>query len=207
MLQDRVSEFITLWVVIDPLGSLPIFLAVTAGLSEPARRQTGFWAVGAAFLVLTLFLVGGQLMFTLLDVPLRAFQIAGGIVLFIFALQMIFGPSKEEADLPLAVQSPRQRAVFPLAIPAIASPGAMLAVVLLTDDARHNVLDQAMTWLVMACVLALQLGIFMLAGQVHRIIGDAGASVISRVMGMILASVAVTNVVQAISEWLSLPPL
>jgi multiple antibiotic resistance protein len=207
MLQDRVSEFITLWVVIDPLGSLPIFLAVAAGLSEPARRQTGFWAVGAAFLVLTLFLVGGQLMFTLLDVPLRAFQIAGGIVLFIFALQMIFGPSKEEADLPLAVQSPRQRAVFPLAIPAIASPGAMLAVVLLTDDARHNVLDQAMTWLVMACVLALQLGIFMLAGQVHRIIGDAGASVISRVMGMILASVAVTNVVQAISEWLSLPPL
>ncbi|GGE34129.1 UPF0056 inner membrane protein [Agaricicola taiwanensis] len=207
MLQDRISEFITLWVVIDPIGSLPIFLAVTAGLADHHRRQTAIWAVGVAFCVLTAFLVGGQLLFAMLEVPLRAFQIAGGIVLFIFALQMIFGPAKEEADLPLAVQSPRQKAVFPLAVPAIASPGAMLAVVLLTDDARHNVADQTMTWLVMVFVLAIQFGIFMLAGRLQRLIGDAGASIISRVMGMILASVAVTDVVQALSEWLSLPPL
>lgn len=207
MLQERLSEFITLWVVIDPIGSLPVFLAVTAGFGPSHRRQTALWAVLTALGVLVFFLLSGQFLLQAMEVPLRAFQIAGGIVLFLFALQMIFGPSKPESEIPLAQQSPRQAAVFPLAIPAIASPGAMLAVVLLTDDSRHDIFDQGWTLLIVVVVLAIQLAIFLAASPLQRLIGTAGASIISRVMGMILASVAVTNIVQAITEWLGLPPL
>ncbi len=205
LLQERLSEFVTLWVVIDPIGSLPVFLAVAASRSETDCRVIALHSVLAAFGVLVFFIVAGQLLLPALGVPLTAFQIAGGIVLFLFALSMIFGPSKVDEDESLARQSPRQAAIFPLAIPAIASPGAMLAVVLLTNDARDDLPDQAMTVGVVIVVLAAQYVLFRLARPIERRIGGAGTSVLSRVMGTILASVAVTEVLDGVSTWLKLP--
>ncbi len=205
MLADRLSEFVTLWVVIDPIGSLPVFLAIAARRSREDARVIAIHAVLVAFGILVFFTILGQFLLQQINVPLTAFQIAGGIVLFIFALQMIFGEAKAENDDALAAQSPKQAAVFPLAIPAIASPGAMLAVVLLTDDARHNIVDQSMTILVVAVVLAIQLALFFAAKRIEYWIGPSGTSVISRVMGTILAAVAVTEVLDGIATWLRIP--
>ena len=187
------QEFITLWVVIDPIGTLPVFLAVTAGLAPTARRSVAFKSVLVSFLILLLFIVVGQVVLESLGLSLATFQIAGGLILFLFALQMIFGPSKPDAELAEA-EGTTQTAIHPVAIPSIASPGAMLAVVVLTDNDRYSISHQFATSAVMATILLITLGILLLANPIYRVIGPAGASIISRVMGMVLAAVAVNAV-------------
>ena len=190
------QEFITLWVVIDPIGTLPVFIAVTAGMSAHQRRAVAVRAVIVSFVVLTLFIVLGQVVLDALGLALPAFQIAGGIVLFLFALTMIFGHSKPEEEIAEA-ERVRQTSVFPVAIPSIASPGAMLTVVILTDNDRFAIAHQAVTTALMALVLAVTLGIMLAASPLLRVIGTTGAAVISRVMGMLLAAVAVDAVLRA----------
>ncbi|SDW18138.1 multiple antibiotic resistance protein [Albimonas donghaensis] len=198
-------DFITLWVVIDPIGTLPVFLAVTYGLSAKARRRVALRAVVAAFMVLIGFILIGQLVLEGLGIALTSFQLAGGIVLFIFALTMIFGQGKPQSELE-ETPSLSQTAIFPLAIPSLASPGAMLAVVVLTDNNRFSLVQQATTAGLMALVMAAALGVLWAANPIRSVIGDAGASVISRVMGMILAAVAVDAVLAALAAMGLIPP-
>ena len=192
------AEFIILWVVIDPIGTLPVFVAVTAGLSAARRRLVALKAVLIAFVVLLSFILVGQVVLDALGLSLPSFQIAGGIVLFLFALTMIFGPGKPAEDL--ASSDGTHMAVFPLAMPSIASPGAMLTVVILTDNDRFSFEHQAITASLMAAVLVITLGIMLMAGPIIRVIGETGAAVISRVMGLILAAVAVDAVIDAIRQ-------
>jgi multiple antibiotic resistance protein len=206
MLQERLTEFVTLWVMIDPLGSIPVYLAVTAHLNTSARRQAAFLSVGVAFLVLLFFIVAGQIVLVSMGIGLKSFQIAGGIVLFLFALQMIHGTVAPDHD-PTKTTSGLEHAIYPLAIPSIAGPGAMLSVVVLTDNARHNVPDQALTVVVLAIVLVLTLILLLLAEPLARLIGKAGANIIGRIMGMLLAAVAVDMVLGTLADWLKLPPL
>jgi multiple antibiotic resistance protein len=199
-----IQQFITLWVVIDPVGTLPIFLAATSGVPPAERRWVAFRAVAVAFGVLLAFLAGGQIVLDALNIPLPAFQIAGGLVLLVFALTMIFGPVKPDAAA--AAADPRHVAVFPIAIPSIASPGAMLAVVVLTDNTRVAIAAQAMTAALMAGVLACTLTLLLLAAPIHRVIGITGEVVISRVMGIILAAVAVDEMLRGFVSIGALPP-
>ncbi len=185
-----IQELITLWVVIDPIGTLPVFIAMTVGLSPTARREVAIKSTAVAFGVLLVFILAGQIVLEALGLSLGSFQIAGGLVLLLFSLSMIFGESKPETELRDA-RSNSERAIFPLAIPSIASPGAMLAVVILTDNDRFSIAHQTMTSAVMAFVLLCTFGIMLLATPIYKVIGLAGASIISRVMGMILAAVAI----------------
>ena len=134
--------------------------------------------------------------------PLAAFQVAGGIVLFLFALSMIFGESKPEEEVRMAKSS--DTAIFPLAVPSIAGPGAMLAAVLETENDRYNLIEQAETTAIMLLILLIVLGLMLAASWVHRLIGDSGASIVSRVMGLILASIAVTSVLEGIKQYFGL---
>lgn len=199
-----IREFISLWVVIDPIGSVPVFIAVTAGLSKAAQNQVALKSVLVATLILLFFLAAGQLLIEALGIHLEAFQIAGGIVLFLFAITMIFGDSKPEQETRDLHGSTSHLAIFPLAIPSLASPGAMLAVVMLTDNHRYSFEEQLLTAGVMATVMVITLVLFFLAGPIQRLIGMAGASVISRVMGLILASVAVDNILGAVTSYFNL---
>ena len=153
-------------------------------------------------LILTFFVVAGEIVLTAIEIPLAAFQIAGGIVLFLFALTMIFGDSKPEEEIQM-LSKVNETAVFPLAVPSLASPGAMLAAVLLTENSRYSLLEQTVTTVSMLCVLLVAMVLMLAASMVHRLIGDSGASIISRVMGLILASVAVSNVLAGIKEYFS----
>lgn len=202
---ERFAEFVTLWVVIDPLGTLPVFLAVTSGVEEHTRRRAAILAVLISFAVLVFFVFAGHWLLRSMDVSIYSFQIAGGIVLFLFALTMIHGNVHPEIH-PLS-ERPIDLAIYPLAIPSIASPGAMLAAVVLTDDAGPDLFGRMATVATFALVLLLTLLILLAAGPISRVIGRGGSSVISRVMGMILAALAVDLVLTAVSQWLSLPPI
>ena len=184
-------QFVTLFVVIDPIGTVPVYLYAVASVPRGLHRRFALRAVAIATLVLLLFLVGGQVVLETLGLRLGSFQIAGGIVLFLFALTMIFGDSKPQREIEEAERDHLAGAVFPLAMPSIASPGAMLAVVILTRNESNTVAEQAVTAGLLVAVLALTLVILLAAGLVHRLISDTGASVISRVMGIVLATIAV----------------
>lgn len=189
---DFVATFIVFFAVIDPIGTIPVFIAITRGYEIEAKRKIAFIATLVAALVLLFFIAAGELILDALDIPLFAFQISGGIILFLFALSMIFGESKPEEETRL-LKDHRETAIFPLAVPSIASPGAMLAAVLLTENTKYDLWSQLQTSSVMLGVLLIVLVLMLTASAIHRFIGNAGASVISRVMGLILASVATTN--------------
>ena len=197
-LDDYIREFVTVWVVVDPIGTVPVFIAVTATMSSKERRGVAFRAALISALILLAFIVGGQLLLEALEISLVSFQIAGGIVLFLFALQMIFGPGKPESELSENRPSREDVAVFPLAVPSLASPGAMLAVVVLTDNNRYSITEQAITTGVVLLVILAALIFMLAAGFINRLIGISGANILSRVMGLILAAVAVDNVRDAL---------
>ncbi|HUA68581.1 MAG TPA: MarC family protein [Candidatus Saccharimonadales bacterium] len=191
---ELLFDFVTLWVTIDPIGTVPLYLSVTKDLPAQARKRAAMRATLVAFLILAGFLYLGQYLLEAMHVEMLSFQIAGGIVLFLFAVSMIF-------DRSSATQAPAEEghdvAIFPLAMPSIATPGALLAVVVLTDNNTHSFLQETLTCLVMGLVLVATLVLMLLGDWFIRIIGRSGANVLSRVMGMILAAVAVEMVYSA----------
>jgi len=197
---DYISVFIFFFAVIDPVGTVPVFIAATSQFDEKAKRKIALQAACAAALILLFFIVAGELILTAIDIPLPAFEIAGGIVLFLFALSMIFGDSKPDTEVQM-LKDGSETAIFPLAVPSLASPGAMLAAVLLTENSSFSIIQQMQTAGVMLSVLFIAF-IFMLAASwIHRFIGNSGASIISKVMGMILASVATNSVLSGIKVY------
>ncbi|WP_432454123.1 MULTISPECIES: MarC family protein [unclassified Agarivorans] len=202
-MQEFIATFIFFFAVIDPIGTVPVFISVTSPYAEQDKRKIAIRAIFISALILLFFVVAGEIILTAIEIPLPAFQVAGGIVLFLFALSMIFGESKPEEELKL-VNKITETAVFPLAVPSIASPGAMLAAVLLTENSRYNFFEQVQTATSMLCVLLVALLLMLAASPIHRLIGNSGASIVSRVMGLILASVAVTNILSGIKLYFSL---
>ena len=200
---DFVATFIVFFAVVDPIGTVPVFIAVTSRFDNVAKNRIALLATLAAAAILLFFVVAGELILIAMSIPLPAFQIAGGIVLFLFALTMIFGESKPEEELKLA-HSHHEAAVFPLAVPSIASPGAILAAVLLTENNRYSVWEQLQTVSMMLVVLFVTYLLMLAAGHVNRLIGASGASVVSRVMGLLLASVATSNTLIGIKLYFGL---
>ena len=208
MWQERLSEFVTLFIVVNPISALPMFLALTAGFDTAQQRRVAVTAVLTSFGVLVLFIIAGGFLLEKMGISLRSFQIAGGIILFLVALDMVRGSNyapaasgSSDGDHVTAV------AIYPLAIPKIAGPGTMLTVVLLTDDHRFDFVQLSLTTSVLAIVLAITLAVLLLAAPVSRLIGNAGISIMSRVMGMILVALAVHTVLSAFAGWLGLPKL
>lgn len=192
------EEFISFWVVIDPIGTIPVFISVTASMGAEQRRKTALKAVMFASIILLFFVGAGQVLLEAMEIQLLSFQIAGGIILFLFALTMIFGESKPEQEENLELDAGLDCAVFPLAIPSIASPGAMLAAVVLTDNLRYDVYSQIITASVMLSVLVVTLLLLLCANGILKFIGKAGAGIISRIMGLILATVATEYVLSGL---------
>ncbi len=201
-MQELIPTFIFFFAVIDPIGTVPVFIAVTSQYKEAAKRKIAVKATFIAAMILLFFVIAGEVILTAIDIPLTAFQVAGGIVLFLFALSMIFGESKPEEEIRMT-SNESETAIFPLAIPSIASPGAMLAAVLLTRNNEYSLWEQTQTAAVILSVLLVTLLLMLAASRVHRLIGNSGASIISRVMGLLLASVAVANVLAGIKEYFS----
>ena len=201
-MRDLISAFVTLFVTIDPPGLAPLFLGVTAGMSRPQRGQIALRATLIAFAVLTLFAVAGTGILSIFGITIHAFRIAGGLLLFFIAFEMIFEKRQErhERSAGRAVTADRVRdiAVFPLAIPLIAGPGAISATILLSGTYSEP-LERAVLILILAVNLAAAWLVFLAAERLDRFLGATGRTVLTRLLGMILAALAVQFVLDGIA--------
>ncbi|WP_421998053.1 MarC family protein [Reyranella sp.] len=192
------SEVVTLFVILDPVATLPIFLAVTAGLDRRKSLLVAFYALAVAFLVLLFFIVVGHGLLNALHIPMESFQMAGSLVLLLFGLRMVLGKVMEDAASLPPETSLLHRAVFPLALPGVAGAGAILTVVMLTDNRVRTLTEQATTTGILLFCMVLLFGLFAAAGLIFRFLGKPGVEIVSRVFGLILTSIAVTGMVTAI---------
>jgi len=195
------KDFATIWTTIDPIGNVAIFAGLTASLTRAERRRTALRATVYATVILVVAVVAGQIILDAIGIHLHSLKVAGGIILFLFGLQMLFG--RVDASKPGAPEPGRDLAVFPLAVPSIAGPGAMMAVILLTDNDVYTVAEQAQT----GVVLLLTYILLLFSDAILRIIGRQGAAILVRVMGIILCSLAVEIVLTtlAVASWAPVP--
>ncbi len=155
------KDFATIWTTIDPIGNVAIFAGLTASLTRAERRRTALRASLYAAVILVVAVVAGQIILDAIGIRLHSLKVAGGIILFLFALQMLFGRLDSNPGSP---EPGRDLAVFPLAVPSIAGPGAIMAVILLTDNDVYTVPQQAETGVVLLVVLLVTY-IFLRAGH------------------------------------------
>ena len=201
MLDTVIAAFVTLLVVIDPPGVVPIFAGLTAGASAAERRRMAIngTLIGAG--ILLAFALGGEVLLRLLGIGLPAFRIAGGILLLLLSIEMVMakhtGLRAITSDEETEGNQCADITVFPLAIPLIAGPGAMTSIVLLMGRAP-DLPGKAMILGVLGVVLAIMLVCLLLTGPVMRLLGVTGINVISRVAGIILAALAVQFVIDGV---------
>ncbi|EHL97549.1 membrane protein, MarC family [Acetobacteraceae bacterium AT-5844] len=201
-----VTQLVTLWAVLDPIGHLPLFMGATGGLDGSQRRRAAVIGILVSFGILVLFGLAGQALLHAMGVSLLSFQIAGGIILFLFAVSMVLG-DHHKPQAAAAGDNVLALAIHPIAMPIIAGPGAMLSMVLLLDNNRHSPWEQGVTVLALIVVLSALLGTFLLGGIIQRLIGEGGTNVLRRVMGLILSALAVNMVLNALALWLKLPEI
>jgi multiple antibiotic resistance protein len=200
-LDALLSAFVTLLLVVDPLGLVPTFIAVTEGLPGAARRHVALRASIIAALVLTGAALGGDWLFRTMGITLPAFRIAGGLMLFSIASEMVFGLRTERqsrAAEQAVEEHVRNIAAFPLAIPLMAGPGAITATVLLAGRTSGHPLALALLIGVICAALAICYGAFLAATRIERALGITGGVVLSRLLGVLLAALAVQYVIDGI---------
>ncbi len=197
---EILNTFMLLFAVIDPLGTVPVFLSATQSFEVKQKRAIAIRAAIIAAIILLFFIVVGQLIIEGMEVTLDAFQISGGIILFLFALTMIFGEGKPENEIHM-IKDFKRVTVFPIAIPSIASPGAIMAVVLLTDNHIYSIGQQVVTSLLMLVVVAITAALMLVARFIQNWIGEQGITVISKIMGLILASFAVQSILSGLKSF------
>jgi len=196
-----ISALVTLLVVVDPLGLVPSFLAVTQGLPARTRRSVALRACLIAAAILAGSALVGDWLLRTLSIGLPAFRIAGGLLLFSIASEMAFGVRTErqsrQAEEALE-EHVRNIAAFPLAIPLMAGPGAITATVLLAGRAGGDPARLALLLMVIALVLATCFAVFSLAAQIARYLGTTANTVLSRLLGVLLAALAVQYVIDGV---------
>jgi multiple antibiotic resistance protein len=195
---DLIYEFVTLFVILDPIATVPLFLIATTGLARKDALKVAGYAVGVAFLVLLAAIAGGQFLLEALHIPMPAFQLAGSLVLLVFGFKLVLGKLTEEARSMPADYTLFDRAIYPLAIPGIAGAGAILTVVMLTDNNTRSFLEQAQTTGELVLCLVIFFGLYAVATQLFRFLGRSGVEIVSRVFGLVLCSIAVNGLITAI---------
>ncbi|MBX3577052.1 MAG: MarC family protein [Rhizobiaceae bacterium] len=195
------NAFVTILVTIDPPGLAPIFLAITRGMNRDERRQVSVRASVIAFGVMALFAVAGAAILSIFGITLPAFRVAGGLLLFFIAFEMVFERRQDRkekiSDVAITRDMIHNIAAFPLAIPLIAGPGAISATVLLSGTFQTWQGQVALVAIILVCLLLTYL-VFVLAERIDRFLGQTGRSILTRLLGVILAALAVQFVADGI---------
>jgi len=200
-LEFLISALVTLLVVVDPIGLVPSYLAITHGLPKRARRSVAWRAAVIAAAILAGSALIGDWLLRTLSIGLPAFRIAGGLLLFSIASEMVFGVriERQSRQAEDAVEEHvRNVAAFPLAIPLMAGPGAITATVLLAGRSEGDPTRLAILLAVIAFVAALCATVFLLCAHIERLLGVTGNIVLSRLLGVLLAALAVQFVVDGV---------
>jgi len=196
-MHEILTTILFLIAVIDPLGSVPVYLEATKQFDLKHRKRIAVKGSAVAFLVLLIFIVLGQLVLEGMEVSLDAFQISGGVILFLFALTMIFGEGKPDSEKHL-ITDYKHVTIFPVAIPSIASPGAIMAVVLMTDNHVYTIQQQIVTTILVFVVISITCLLLLVANKVKEKVGEYGITVVSKIMGLILAAYAVQSILSGL---------
>lgn len=206
MLDVFLTAFATLFVVIDPPGLAPLFVALTAGVSDDRRRTFAIRGIMVGAGVLLVFGLFGRSVLDLIGVGLPAFRISGGLMLFFIAMEMLFEKRDErraktaQDDVDHATPD-HDPSVFPLGTPLIAGPGAMASMILLMGQHSGDVGAQIMVYVALTCVLAITLGLFLAGSWMERMVGQTGISVITRLLGVLLGALAVQFVLDGLKAY------
>ena len=204
MIDVALTAFVTLFVIIDPIGLAPIFVALTQGMSVGERRLIAIRACLVGFGVLLLFGVAGERLLELVGIGMPAFRIAGGLLLFMTAVDMLFErrTPRREKNVDAAHEGSAEAydpSVLPLATPLIAGPGALATMILLIDQ-QQDWMGHLVIYGVMIAVLVTALVLFLLAGFLERVLGQLGINVITRLLGMLLAALSVQFVLDGLRD-------
>ena len=202
-MQAALRDFVTLLVTVDPVGPAVMFLALTTHATPQHRHRMAWRGTLVATAIILAFAIAGQWLLSVLGISLAAFRIAGGLLLFLLATDMVLAlhsgirtttePEQEEAARS------RDIAVFPLAIPLLAGPGALTSIMLLMGDAT-SLGGQIRVLASLLAVMALTLLALLAATQVGRLLGVTGANVVTRVLGVVLAALATQFVIDGLRE-------
>lgn len=197
------NAFVTILVTIDPPGLAPLYLGVTRGMNSEQRKQVSIRASIIGFGILAAFALIGASILKLMGITLPAFRVAGGLLLFFIAFEMVFerrNDRKEKtAETAITKDHVRNVAAFPLAIPLIAGPGAISAIVLLSGS-MSSVAGQASLIAIIAACLAITYLVFVLAERIDRLLGETGRSILTRLLGVLLAALAVQFVADGVRQ-------
>jgi multiple antibiotic resistance protein len=197
-----INAFATMFVTIDPPGLAPIFLALTAGMTREQRVQVAWRAALVAFVVLIGFQLAGMAILSTLGITIHAFRVAGGLLLFYIAFEMVFEKRRERKEQSSEIVVTRDHianiAVFPLAIPLTAGPGAISATVLLSTQMGDTLVAKLLLASIVAGVVALVLASFALADRLDKYLGQTGRTILSRLLGLLLAALAVQFVADGV---------
>jgi multiple antibiotic resistance protein len=194
-----VTAFVTLFVVIDPIGLAPLFVALTQGADATERRRIALRATAVAFGLLAVFGLAGEALLSVIGIGMPAFRISGGLLLFLMAVDMLFERRSERREKRKEASQP-DPSVFPLAMPLIAGPGALAAMILLTSRNSGDVGALLAIHLVLAVVVALTYALFRAGGLIERLLGNTGVIVVTRLLGILLAALAVQFVLDGLRE-------
>ncbi|TMM54789.1 MarC family protein [Sulfitobacter sabulilitoris] len=192
-----ITSFVTMFVIIDPIGLAPLFVAMTTGMSDAARRRIALRACLVGSCLLLVFALFGEAVLGFVGISMPAFRVAGGILLFITALDMLFERRTKRREDQSEEDHSNDPSVFPLAIPLIAGPGAIASVILLTGQ-RPGAEGLIAVLGVTAAVLVIVLGFFLVSGPIERALGKIGVTVVTRLLGMLLAALSVQFVLDGL---------
>lgn len=196
-----VPSFVTLFVVMDPIGISPLFMALTQGMSAAKRRAVAIRACLIAGVLLTLFAFLGESVLGFLGISMPAFRIAGGILLLLTALDMLFERrTQRRKDQSEETESDDDPSVFPLAMPLIAGPGSIATVILLAGQG-DGLAGVGLALVVMSLVLIIAFVLFNAAPLLERLLRETGIKVVTRLLGMLLAALAVQFVLEGLRDF------
>ena len=194
------TSFVALFIIIDPIGLTPVFIAITQGMDDTLRRKVALRSVLVSAFVISLFIVGGETVLGFIGISMPAFRIAGGILLFLTALDMLFQRRSKRRENQTEQELVDDPSVFPLAIPLIIGPGA-IATVILIAGAKPGLVGVASTGFITALVLVTVFVFFSAASRVEKLLGKTGIDVLTRLLGMLLAALSVQFVIEGLFEF------
>jgi multiple antibiotic resistance protein len=194
------TSFVALFIIIDPIGLTPVFIAITQGMDDTLRRKVALRSVLVSAFVISLFIVGGETVLGFIGISMPAFRIAGGILLFLTALDMLFQRRSKRRENQTEQELVDDPSVFPLAIPLIIGPGA-IATVILIAGAKPGLVGVASTGFITALVLVTVFVFFSAAGRIEKLLGKTGIDVLTRLLGMLLAALSVQFVIEGLIEF------
>ncbi len=197
-----ITAFVTMFVVIDPIGLAPLFVALTQGMSDRARRSIALRATATGMLILLVFAAFGEAVLGFVGISMPAFRVAGGILLFLTALEMLFEKRTKRRENQSETEDELRDdpSVFPLAIPLISGPGSIASVILLMGQ-RPGLDGAAMVLGATGLVMLIVLSFFLLSGPIERVLGKTGITVVTRLLGMLLAALSVQFVLDGLAAF------